>query len=78
MPPIPAVCIRITAATLSPRRCARGASPMARPLRCFMQEHFYEKPRNVLMQINGEICKNADLALFISRHDYNDNHDVFR
>jgi hypothetical protein len=30
---------------------------MARPLRWFMQEHFYEKPRNVFMQIDGHKSK---------------------
>jgi hypothetical protein len=41
-----------------------------------MQEHFYEKPRNVFMQIDVAQVKIAVLDLFLSRPDYKDNHDA--
>jgi hypothetical protein len=49
---------------------------MARPLRWFMQEHFYEKPRNVFMQMDVVQVKTVVLDLFLSRPDYKDNHDA--
>jgi hypothetical protein len=44
-------------ALVSWNQCDQRADPvhhaMARPLHWFMQEHFYEKPRNVFMQIDA-------------------------
>jgi hypothetical protein len=42
----------------------------------FTQEHFYEKPRNVFMQMDEVQVKIPVLDIFLSRLDYKDNHDV--